>query len=346
MIGGGPEHVWQLIQHLPQNMESFVAAPDCAPYGARFRQSVGQERLLHIPQRKFTVKAFLQLIHFIKKNNIDIIHSHGKGAGIYGRLAASIAGVKSVHTFHGIHLPQKRFFRWLYVGLERFLCLISRVCIAVSDGEYAKAQSLKLCPQGLTTIVNGVNVPQTLPPCPTFLPLALLHVSRFDNKQKNSLLLYDIALALREKGILAQCHFILVGDGEELPTLQKKIHAAGLDNNFCIVGQQSCVAPYYTQACCLLSTSRWEGLPLAVLEATAQGVPTIATDVVGNRDAIKDGETGFLYPLGNAEAAAACIEKILHNEELWHKMRTQAYAHALEKFSVQKMAAATAQIYD
>ncbi len=345
MIGGGPEHVWQLLRHLPDNIVNYVAAPDVDPYGSRFVECVGADRFLAIPQRKFTLGAFFSLINFIKKNKIDIIHSHGKGAGIYARFATLLTSVKSVHTFHGIHLPQNTFACWLYVALERTLCGISKACISVSDGEYTKAKDLKLCPQGLTTIYNGVLIPEKLELRNMPKPLTLLHVSRFDTKQKNSLFLTEIALALREKKILEQCLFILVGDGEELPLLKNKIEAAKLNAYFQFEGQQKSVSPYYKDAACLISTSRWEGMPLAVLEAAAHGLPVIASDVVGNRDAVIDGKTGFLYPLDNAEKAADCIETLLKNEEQWQEMRKNAYDFACDNFSVQKMAEDTEQIY-
>ncbi len=345
MIGGGPEHVWQLVRHLSENIECFIAAPSCAPYGSRFVQAVKQERFLRIPQRKFNARAFFSLVTFIKKNKIDIIHSHGKGAGIYGRLAALITGVKSVHTFHGIHLPQKKAFRTVYIALERLLCGVSKACIAVSDGEHYTAHKLRLCKYGLTTIYNGVFVPLHIEQKSMPVPFAILHVSRFD-RAKNSLALFDMAVAMHKNDLLSHCTFVIVGDGEELPVLKQKVHEAGFSESFLFVGTQGSVIPYYEGAACLVSTSLREGMPLAVLEAQAHGVPVIVSDVVGNRDAIAPGETGFLFSLKDASAMVLCVEKLLHNENLWQEMRIQGHTHVQQYFSVQKMAEKTAVIYE
>ncbi len=345
MIGGGPEHVWQLVRHLPKNIESFIAAPTCEPYGGRFMEAVGEDHFISIPQRKFSLRAFLSLRAFIKQNNISIIHSHGKGAGIYGRLAALCTGVTSVHTFHGIHLPLNAIFRHLYICLERFLCSISKLCIAVSDGEAEEVKRCGFAFETLRTIHNGVFVPEQLLQRKMPNPFTILHVSRFDVRQKNSLMLYDIALALQKKELLGQVNFVLVGAGEELAILQDKIAQAGLAEFFTYVGQQKSVQPFYEAAACILSTSRWEGMPLAVLEAQAFGVPAIASDVVGNRDAVQDGKTGFLFKLNDNIGVVDYIEKLIKNHGLWEEMSYAAWMQAQEKFSVQNMAKLTAKVY-
>ena len=345
MIGGGPEHLWQLVRHLPIEMQCFIAAPSCEPYGERFLQCVGQSNFLSIPQRKFTLTAFGKLLHFIKKHNIQIIHSHGKGAGIYGRLAALFTGTKSIHTFHGIHLPSNRFVRMLYSVLEQVLCRISKVCIAVSDGEAKEAKKLKFG-KNIITIYNGVQIPEHMVQKDMQRPFKILHVSRFDTKQKNSLFLYDIALAMQKKDILTQCQFILVGDGEELPILKDKLRNAQLLKYFTFAGIQKDVTPFYKEASCLISTSRWEGLPLAVLEAGTYGVPTIASNVVGNRDAVVHGKTGFLYELGDVDGAVGCVEKLLDNIYRWKEMRIKTYIHIGDSFSVQRMAKTAIQEYN
>lgn len=344
MIGGGPEHVWQLVRHFPENIESFVAAPNCEPYGPRFVGAVGQERFLCIPQRKFTIRSLVKLVVFVKRNKIDMIHSHGKGAGVYGRLVALVTGIKSVHSFHGIHLPEGKVFTCLYRRLERFLCNISKVCIAVSNGEREIAKNAQFFPQKLLTIHNGVFVPEKLEHRDMPVPFTLLHVSRFDHV-KNSPFLYDIALELQARGLLKLCKFVLVGDGEELPLLKHKVHAAGLEESFQIHGQQNFMETFYEQAACLISTSYREGMPLAVLEAEAYGVPAIVSDVVGNKDAVEANKTGFLFPVEDARIAVDCIEMFLRDAELWQQMRKNAYAYVKENFGVQKMADATAKLY-
>lgn len=343
-IGGGPEHVWQLVRHLPHEVESFIAAPVCEPYGSRFMETVGAERICPLPHRKFSLMALWRLVQFIHCNRIDVIHSHGKGAGVYGRIAALFTRTASVHTFHGIHLPPLSLKRYAYMAMERLLCAISKACLAVSPGEADIAKQWKFGAQKLMTIPNGVNIPETLTELEMPSPFLLVHVSRFD-PIKNSLWLVDLAHALKQAGLLEKCLFVLIGDGEELPELQNRIKNDGLGAAFQILGSQPTVRPFLQNAGCLISTSRREGLPLALLEAQAEGVPVLASDVVGNRDCVRHEWSGFLYPLDNLTSAVMYIQKLMATPLLWKKMRRNAYQMAKENFRVESMAAATARCY-
>ncbi|WBF66191.1 glycosyltransferase [Desulfovibrio subterraneus] len=343
-IGGGPEHIWQLVRNTEEDVRSFIAAPDRRPYGDRFIDLVGKERVLTIPQRSFSLSSLWELIRFIKRNRIDIIHSHGKGAGLYARLAAFITGTCCVHTFHGIHLPKGAFLRIAYTNLERILCTISKMCITVSDGEKALAGKLNFSPRKLKTILNGVNVGEEIPERIPTAPFKLVHVSRFD-PVKNSKWLIQLAKAMDEAGMLKQCRFVLVGDGEERATMEQEVQQAGLSYAFEFAGMQPSVLPFFENAGCLISTSLREGLPLAVLEAQAAGVPCIVTNVVGNAEAIEDGKTGFLYPLRDEKAAMQCISELINNQALWSNMCINAHRRALEHFSSKQMSANTLSVY-
>ncbi|WP_124791664.1 MULTISPECIES: glycosyltransferase [unclassified Desulfovibrio] len=344
MIGGGPEHVWQLVRHLPDHITSFVAAPDTRPYGSRFLQAAGRERFCVMPQRKFSLPSLWRLIYFLKRNKIDIVHSHGKGAGVYGRIAALVTGIPNVHTFHGVHLPANQVKRRAYLSLERALCSISKACIVVSPGEASSAEALGLCSNKLVVIANGVEVGADLPQGTQPSPFSLVHVSRFD-PVKNSLWLLDLAQGLRQVGLLDQCRFLLVGDGEELPTVRQKIQQHAMEKYFQILGSQPSSRPFLREAGCYISTSRREGLPLAVLEAQAEGIPAVVSRVVGNTDAVEDGITGFTYPLNDVPRAVECIRTLIENRDLWQRMRTAAYRRTKKHFSVECMARETAQLY-
>jgi len=84
--GGAPKHIDLIIQNLFSIYNIFVAAPIEEPYGTEWLKKLGTENYFELPYRKFSVLKFLKLRAFIKKNKIQIIHAHGKGAGVYARL--------------------------------------------------------------------------------------------------------------------------------------------------------------------------------------------------------------------------------------------------------------------
>jgi len=79
--GGGPEHIYKLISLLHEEVIFYVACPIDIPYWHRYSELLTVNNLFEIPHRKFSIKYLLALRTFTKNNKIDIIHSHGKGAG-------------------------------------------------------------------------------------------------------------------------------------------------------------------------------------------------------------------------------------------------------------------------
>lgn len=103
-FGGGPRHIDQLVEWMPKDINVFMAYPkDGCPYGLRWESNNRIKETIFIPYRKFSLKSLSKLKHFIKDNKIDIVHSHGNGAGIYSRLLKILCpSVAVIHTFHGI----------------------------------------------------------------------------------------------------------------------------------------------------------------------------------------------------------------------------------------------------
>ncbi|MCH2165773.1 MAG: glycosyltransferase [Marinovum sp.] len=103
-LGGGPEHLLQLIAHAPEGSEVYVGCPRDEPYHQRYVDFLGAERIIEIPHRSFKLSALRALARVIRQQGIAVVHSHGKGAGLYGRILAAITPAQSVHTFHGLHV--------------------------------------------------------------------------------------------------------------------------------------------------------------------------------------------------------------------------------------------------
>lgn len=345
--GGGGEHLWLLLRHLSgHGVESCVAAPKDEPYWRRFADCVGEAAMLEIPHRRFRPGALFALAAFARGQKVDLLHSHGKGAGLYARLAGLLTGIACVHTFHGIHRGTMGACAWwLYRQLERALGRATRAGIAVSAGERQQILRLGFCPpERLGLIPNGVHCPpQEAGPAPQ-ARRDIVHVTRFDPAQKNTEALVPIALALRQAGRLARFRFVVLGDGPGRAALEAEVARRGLREHFVFAGAVPSIRPFLKEAFCCLSTSRWEGLPLALLEAMSEAVPVVATDVVGNRDAVAHGQTGLLFPPEAPQEAARAVLR-LEEPGLWERLASGARQRAGREFSVQAMVEATASLY-
>ena len=100
--GGGPKHVYDLVRHLSgDEFEVVVAAPRDGIFFDRFRD-LGVP-MVELPLSRLGVRHLPLAMRLIKRHGVDIVHTHGKGPGLYGRIGARALGVPAVHTFHGIH---------------------------------------------------------------------------------------------------------------------------------------------------------------------------------------------------------------------------------------------------
>src|SRR5215469_11131642 len=87
--GGGPRHIELLLKYLSHGIEAHVACPNDPPYGERLRTLCGG-RAFELPHRRFKLRAALQLARYTTRAGINIIHTHGKGASVYGRLVSAL----------------------------------------------------------------------------------------------------------------------------------------------------------------------------------------------------------------------------------------------------------------
>jgi glycosyltransferase involved in cell wall biosynthesis len=344
-FGGGPEHVFQLAKAVSRSAPVFIAAPREEPYWSRYESVVGPERLIEIPHRRFSPAALARIVRFIRAQGIDIVHAHGRAAGIYGRPAALLTGVRSFYTPHG-GTPVINVRTACYAAVEYLLSSVTHGIVAVSGTESRALRSLCAPGDRLQVIPNGVEIPRNIDSPDTRLdgPLRVVHVTRFVF-QKNSGLLLDVISSLREAGRLDPFEFILLGDGPGRAEFEAAVAARGLGQWVKVLGAVANPAPYFNSAFCFVSTSRWEGLPLALLESMARGVPVIASDVPGNQDAVTDHETGFLYDLGAPGVAAQRLVQLAHYPVLWKQMARAARKKAEQEFSVEAMADATLRLY-
>jgi L-malate glycosyltransferase len=154
-----------------------------------------------------------------------------------------------------------------------------------------------------------------------------------------------VTLALR---ILKKCpdtHFILVGDGELKEDIRLQIENSKQSSHFHLVGLQKNVVPYLSLMDIYLSTSEFEGLPIAMLEAMSCEVPVVATRAGGIGEVIQSGKQGFIEEVEDWEKLENyCVELVL-NTELQKEMAQAARARVVEKFSMKRMVGELEDIY-
>jgi glycosyltransferase involved in cell wall biosynthesis len=314
--GGGPQHIYDLAKSLRNKVTVDIACPKQEPFYTRFKDVI-DGKIIVIPERRFSFNYAFKVLFFILKNKVRVIHSHGKGAGIYGRFLSILTLLPLIHTAHGIHIDQYgKLMRLFYIFYERLTASITKHDIFVSESELNKAIGMKFSNLSKSTLVlNGVDsYPIVYKDIRKEMrdihgvaenEIIVISLSRFDFAKNMSEML---ELAKLNVGI----KFWLLGDGKDYDLVKNNIKFFNVTNVF-LPGFINNPLDYLRAADIYCSTSRWEGLPLAVLQAMSLAIPVVASNVIGNKDAVIDGETGYLYHLGNVIDGASYIEKLAKN---------------------------------
>ena len=160
-FGGGPRHVDQLVEKLPEDIVIFMAYPEGGkPYADKWRNNSRIANSIYIPYRRFSLKALYKLRSFVIKNKIDIVHSHGNGAGLYSRLLKILnPKVKVVHTFHGIsdnYASKIKYVLSMIIG--KILRIFADKYICVSQGEKNMSIERGFSNENNTVVIyNGIS---------------------------------------------------------------------------------------------------------------------------------------------------------------------------------------------
>ena len=347
--GGGPEHIYQLIKNSSKDIEYFIACPKEEPYWNLYFKIVG-DKIYEIPHRKISLLHLYKLLNLIKSNNIQLIHTHGKGAGIYGRILSMIIHLPLIHTPHGIHVGQYNYIiKMIYHFYENIMSRLTNTIIYVSESEKKQALQQHLWSNISSVIINnGVennkidNILDSRKQTRNNINInsqkfIIATITRFDF-QKNMWEAYEIAKTCKDYV------FLFIGDGPEKEKIESRARKEG-NKNIIFTGFTKTPKQYLEASDIYLSTSRWEGMPLGVLEAMSLGLPVVATNVTGNNEAVLNGETGFLYPLGDIGKAISILNTIEKDGKLYKELSRKSLMRQRSKYSVGIMVDKTQDLY-
>ncbi len=353
-IGGGPKRVYDVVTRLPRlEFIPLIGAPRDGSYFDRFVEA-GVETV-ELPLNRLLPSTLVRVIRLIRARRADLVHTHGKGAGLYGRLAAAWAGVPALHTFHGIHYGHyAQGVDALYLGLERALSRLTRVIINVSESQAQEGAALRLFRPGQdVVIVNAVDVDEVerlITEAPVMREslglgledLVLGCITRFDRVKAVGTLL-DVLERLRTR--FPALHLVLVGGGGDDRLLRRRAASTRLAERVTFLNFLPRAARVLPAFDVYVSASHREGMPLAVLEAMAAGLPVVATRVSGHIDAVEDGVTGLLAEPGDPAHFAAQVERLLVDIPLRRAMGVAARERTRRLFSIERMVTQTAAVY-
>lgn len=287
---------------------------------------------------------------WLRRERVGLVHGHLPLAGVVARLAGRLAGVPVVYTEHNL---QERYHPGTRLA-NRLTWRAQAQAIAVS-GEVARSIGRSLGDRVPVTVVrNGIAVGGPRPSegevsdlrrdlgilagAPVIGSVAVLRTQkRFDHWLRAA------RLVASER---PDAHFVLVGDGPLRGQLEALARELGLAGQVTFAGLREDVAPYLALFDVYLMSSEFEGLPLALLEAMAAGVPPVATAVGGIPEVVRDRVEGRLVPFGDVEGLARGAAELLADRDLAASLAAAARRRVEKEFSVERMARELEGIYE
>lgn len=297
---------------------------------------------------KFDRTAIAGIRDLAKRTGADVVHAHGYKADIYVYLALRGLGVPLVSTCHTWY--DTDLFVSIYGMADRFALRKFARVVAVSDEVEQRLLRAGVPAQKIRRVRNGIDLRQfdgarsqrCEDPAPDHAPTVGL-VGRLAWEKGVDLFLAAAAKVLLE---LPHARFVVVGEGPDREKLERLIDELNLRDSVELLGRRDDMAALYASLDVMVSSSRQEGLPMAVLEGMASGRALVATAVGEVPTVVLNGRTGLLVPPEDAQSLATGILALLRDPERRRLLGAAARQLVEEQYSAARMTADYLQIYE
>lgn len=316
-----------------------MAPPPDGPLAAEFRAAGALVDRVARPRPGVDPWLIPRIAHWLRRHDVELVHTHNRFALIYGAPAARLAGARVVHTKHG---NNPRGGKRLVAGNLAGRLVHAFVAVSPETAEFARKRR-EVDERRLLVIPNGIELGR-------FHPAAagrdrvrrelgidadawvIGTVGRIAAEKNQALLVQAMAPLLGPKTRL-----VIAGDGPLLTALTEQIGGLGVAGSVHLLGARKDVPDILNALDTFVLSSDTEGLPLVVPEAMATGLPVISTAVGGVPSVIDDGQTGFLVPRGDEQALRDRAAALRADPAASRAMGERARSAAITRFSAERM---------
>lgn len=359
--GGSERQAVQLARLLHESGRYRVHVA-CLDGGGTLRQEVEQLGLDEIPEYPLTsfydrrmVAQLQRFARFLKAREIAVVQTHDFYSNVFGMAAAAMAGVPvRIAARRETGGLRSRAQKLVERGAYRLAHAVVANCDAVRRQLLAEGTPL----EKIMTIYNGLMLNRVAvepgfqrDDAPARFGLPLHGERRFVTIVANLRLPVKdhptfLRAARQVREAVPQAAFVLAGEGELIAPMRALAAEWGLAEHVFFIGRCTDVARLLAVSEVCVLSSRAEGFSNSILEYMAASRPVVATDVGGAREAVVQGETGYLAPPGDDAALAAHIIALLRDPERAREMGRRGRRRVEEKFSCSTQLDCTEALYD
>jgi glycosyltransferase involved in cell wall biosynthesis len=307
------------------------------------------------------LRAFVGLVRLFRRLRPDILHTHNPKPGVLGRVAGRIARVPLiVNTQHGLYAQpdDRRRRRWPVYAIERVAAAFGHVELVQNPEDVTTlVERLRVPARKVRLLGNGIDLARF---DPAAVPEAARSARRAEwgiaddevvygtvgrlVREKGLVELLDAAHRIREAGVPARLVVIGPADTDKADALDAGAVARAEADGVVFTGARTDMPECYAALDVFVTASWREGFPRGAMEAAAMGLPTVASDIRGNRQVV-DPATGVLVPVRDAAALAAAITGLVGDPARRRAMGAAARAKAEAEFDQAQVIARTLDAY-
>lgn len=353
-FGGATDYALTLCENInPELFESFVATGPGDGWNERAENCSSDLLILESMKPSHTqetsntwvgdLKALIQLVQYLRKNQIDVIHTHGSKSRLLGGVAACIAGTKlRIQSAHGFAF-NSRMRPWkfsLFRFLERLMGKLHHLLVLESKHDFELAAFEKLG-ENRETIYTGVDLQTIKAKRPSedvrvelgisSTAVVTIMVGRLTHQKDPHTFIKTAQQVISSND---NAEFIIVGDGD----LDESSRALANDNpKIHFLGRRTDVYDLLNAADIYMLCSRWEGIPLTILMAQYMGKPIVATNKLGLPEVVVPEVTGVLANEEDHEGFAEAVDKLISSKELRNRLGSQGRELVVQRHELSKM---------
>jgi glycosyltransferase involved in cell wall biosynthesis len=346
-LGGAQTHVLDLINsfheiheiHLVTSVSGFLTE-------SAKKQNVKIHFLSNLTRDISVINDFIVFKEFfdlVKKISPDIIHAHSSKAGAIGRVVGKLCKIPVVFTAHGWGFTDgvTLIRKFILFSVEYLLSFLSSKTICVSASDYKKGLNLGGCNQETMVNINcGISDIKPVENDLEKQPPKFIMVARF-NEQKDQLTLLKAISLLQDLEFSVE----LVGSGSSLNTCKEFVKANKLDSKIVFLEDRNDVPELLAKSQAFILITKYEGLPISIMEAMRVGLPIIATNTDGVPEAVEDGINGFLVEKSNVREISEKVKYLIQNPNIRKRMGNNSRIKFRNNFCIDRMTLSIEELY-